>query len=690
MRFFSSLAAVVVLWSGIFLSPRFVRVVRAQDAETEFPGADFEEFAEVLEPHGRWVEVDGFGLCWRPRVDTDWAPYTVGRWVYTEAGWTWVSDEPFGGIVYHYGRWLLTHRGWCWVPGQVWGPAWVSWRTNADYIGWAPLPPEVPWSTSRGIGAWVDVQADIGPSYYRFCSVRNFGERRIHTAVIPVSRNAAILVNTRNVTSIYARERFVHCGGPDYGWVNSRCARPVVSLTLALQPSLNAFISLGFSSQRTNAVASDALYLPAPARIQKPRAQNFIVPPGQADLRPTRGWSSNRETDRRVATHISQEWERHRSAIPSTPPPNAGVSGVTGISGSPASDPEMRPPAPAAPPPIQPTPAVPGEKRGPGSGTKLPPLSQTGFVPPAVSPAGREGVPSDRRPPSGERGTVSGLEVPGERSSGVSEPKSPSLPPNPKWAAPGESKAPGPGKTVEAAGNGKLKNEGQSGASPVREAGGMPERTFPKTNASPSVRFAPAPQSGAPGEARISSQIFRPQGAENSSPPPAGIVPSSGVPGPVPSRGTTALPTAPSLSRPKPTVTGSGGSGMFPPRESVRESASRPSGFPQGGSGSSEGTSSPAFRSRSFGGSSAPSGNQGTSSFASPGSSFSRPASAPSGSGFSRPSPSPTPPASSPPPSFARPSPSPAPSSSAPSPGGSPGSGGTSKKPSESKKDEKK
>ena len=31
--------------------------------------------------------------------------------------------------------------GWYWVPGYEWAPAWVAWRNNNDYYGWAPLSP---------------------------------------------------------------------------------------------------------------------------------------------------------------------------------------------------------------------------------------------------------------------------------------------------------------------------------------------------------------------------------------------------------------------------------------------------------------------------------------------------------------------------------------------------------------------
>ena len=53
-----------------------------------------------------------------------------------------ISDEPYGWATYHYGRWLYDDfQGWVWKPGVEWAPAWVGWRSNDDYIGWAPLGP---------------------------------------------------------------------------------------------------------------------------------------------------------------------------------------------------------------------------------------------------------------------------------------------------------------------------------------------------------------------------------------------------------------------------------------------------------------------------------------------------------------------------------------------------------------------
>ena len=119
-------------------------------------------FYDRLSPHGSWTWTQG-QYVWVPRgVDRSWRPYTRGRWVYTAAGWTWASEEPFGWATYHYGRWGYSDRmGWFWVPGNRWAPAWVAWRQDDDYLGWAPLPP----TYDRG---GIDININIGnvPAYY--------------------------------------------------------------------------------------------------------------------------------------------------------------------------------------------------------------------------------------------------------------------------------------------------------------------------------------------------------------------------------------------------------------------------------------------------------------------------------------------------------------------------------------------
>src|SRR5882724_5080759 len=101
------------------------------------------EFNAPLAAHGAWITVGSYGRCWRPSgIAVSWQPYCYGRWVWTDCGWYWESDEPWGWACYHYGSWAYDSEfGWVWVPGIDWAPAWVTWRFGGGYCGWAPLGP---------------------------------------------------------------------------------------------------------------------------------------------------------------------------------------------------------------------------------------------------------------------------------------------------------------------------------------------------------------------------------------------------------------------------------------------------------------------------------------------------------------------------------------------------------------------
>jgi len=101
------------------------------------------DFHAPLSAHGAWIEVGSYGPCWRPAsVAVEWSPYSYGHWVWTDCGWYWASDEPWGWACYHYGYWVYDPiHAWIWIPGIEWAPAWVSWRVGGGYIGWAPLAP---------------------------------------------------------------------------------------------------------------------------------------------------------------------------------------------------------------------------------------------------------------------------------------------------------------------------------------------------------------------------------------------------------------------------------------------------------------------------------------------------------------------------------------------------------------------
>jgi hypothetical protein len=151
------------------------------------PGSDMSlsYFQGQLSPYGQWVDVPGQGLCWVPSVQAavpDWRPYfNEGRWIYTDDGWSWQSDYPWGEYAFHYGRWFRDARfGWMWRPGYHWGPAWVSWRhaEGEGFCGWAPLPPAAIFEPGVGL-MWdgrvaVDVDFGLAPDMFVFMPFDHF------------------------------------------------------------------------------------------------------------------------------------------------------------------------------------------------------------------------------------------------------------------------------------------------------------------------------------------------------------------------------------------------------------------------------------------------------------------------------------------------------------------------------------
>ena len=319
---------------------------------------------------GAWRETSDYGFVWQPREaeDRDWRPYTDGRWVYTDAGWTWVSEEPFGWATYHYGRWVRLRRvGWVWVPGDEWAPAWVSWRTSKDYVGWAPLPPEARFDRRSGIRNWADSHYDIGPDQY--CFVRNdeFGSERIQRSVVPVERNVTIVIETTNVTNITFANTTIVNQGPNFEEMRSRSRRPIERYRLERQ--LNA------ETTAPPTVRGEVLVMSAPALttdqgIKRPQT----VKETMAQTTVEKSWSA--EIDRSAADRA-----RAKMKAESTPPPDApsktfvkppdstatappvSASPVSAskpaVSATPASAPiERTTPAPSLAPPPKPSPTV--------------------------------------------------------------------------------------------------------------------------------------------------------------------------------------------------------------------------------------------------------------------------------------------------------------------------------------------
>jgi hypothetical protein len=186
------------------------------------------------------------------------------------------------------------------VPDTEWGPAWVSWRSNDDYVGWAPLPPEARWRPDTGVSVWVDDYCDIGPAYYTFCPVVEFSAPVLRPVCVPRWNVVNIFAGTVNITNIsfnfYRHVPF--CGGPSFAFISGRVHRPVPALKLVQNTTIinnNTTIinnnRPGFRGPRTT-VAGNTLNVFAPKVIKN--AGNLIQPKVTqvvAKDRVNRGWN---------------------------------------------------------------------------------------------------------------------------------------------------------------------------------------------------------------------------------------------------------------------------------------------------------------------------------------------------------------------------------------------------------------
>ena len=209
--------------------PRAPREERTYERDYEdYPSdMDYNDFYEYLSPYGVWVHNAPYGYVWIPRqVGHQWRPYTYGRWVWTNYGWTWVSYHEWGWVPFHYGRWGWDNRlGWFWVPGSIWAPAWVSWRWSNLYIGWSPLPPDVEFVAGIGIGS---LPYDFPDYYWIFIEGRYFQYDYLDRYVLPHERNRTVVRLTVHKANLTVRNRQLINQGIDIDQV-SRLTRSEVS-----------------------------------------------------------------------------------------------------------------------------------------------------------------------------------------------------------------------------------------------------------------------------------------------------------------------------------------------------------------------------------------------------------------------------------------------------------------------------
>lgn len=219
MQIIAAVVVVLCAWSTI--------EAKASNWQAGFEVRAVQDFYEPLSATGYWVETPDYGWCWYPAyVASDWRPYSVGHWEWTNQGWYWVSDEPWAWACYHYGRWTWhDYYGWLWVPGVEWAPAWVSWHEGGGYIGWAPLSPRCVFDNSGFISfryATIHPRAYIFIEYHRFCSP-------IYPAIIihhtHVHRH--IIHKTVNVTNIKVVNKTVINEGPSVAQIEKNASQKI-------------------------------------------------------------------------------------------------------------------------------------------------------------------------------------------------------------------------------------------------------------------------------------------------------------------------------------------------------------------------------------------------------------------------------------------------------------------------------
>jgi hypothetical protein len=205
---------------------------RSRNGEETWRGdsaMDVSYFYDSLSPYGDWIDYQPYGYVWTPRrVSRSWRPYTHGRWVWTDYGWTWISSYDWGWAPFHYGRWGYDrYLGWYWVPDTIWGPAWVTWRTGDLYCGWAPLPPGAEFREGIGIGS---SGYDIPQFGWVFVDGRYFLDERIDRWVLPYERNITVFNFAYIHNDIRVRAGHPYNGGVDFDRIRRMTGRDEIAM----------------------------------------------------------------------------------------------------------------------------------------------------------------------------------------------------------------------------------------------------------------------------------------------------------------------------------------------------------------------------------------------------------------------------------------------------------------------------
>ncbi len=205
-------------------------VIFPKQASAQQYQVSFQVFYDQLSPYGQWVNYQNYGDVWFPNVGSDFVPYsTDGHWVLTDYGWTWASDYSWGWAPFHYGRWGYDNSlGWFWVPDTEWGPSWVSWRSNNDYYGWAPMGPGIT------IGAIFGGGNNNYNNHWMFVRKRDIEQSNINRYYVNRTEQYRIMQNSTviNKTFIDNSRHTTYISGPAREDVQKAIGRKITPVTI--------------------------------------------------------------------------------------------------------------------------------------------------------------------------------------------------------------------------------------------------------------------------------------------------------------------------------------------------------------------------------------------------------------------------------------------------------------------------
>jgi len=297
-----------ILFFGALLSLLPVSKITAQ------PGVgSYQVFYDELSPYGQWIMDPQYGYVWLPYAGPSFRPYySSGHWAYTPYGTTWVSDYPWGWAPFHYGRWTFnSFYGWTWIPGNVWGPAWVSWRGGGSFYGWAPMGPG--FNTNISFGPQYNCPND----WWVFIpqqQIMNPGFQNYHYGP---SYNTTIINNTTVINNTYINNN-TYVSGPALSEIQQATGKkvPIMQIAESKNPGRTEVNNNQVSLYRPAVSAQQAKTNAAPASSIK--AERPLGNPEPVAARTTETQKFNPEKATRQNSSAVQPSRSERNIAPST------------------------------------------------------------------------------------------------------------------------------------------------------------------------------------------------------------------------------------------------------------------------------------------------------------------------------------------------------------------------------------